>query len=65
MAILLQYNVAESWTVAQLAENTQIKMDYLVQVLQILLKAKLLISEEDENDLTPSSVINLYLGYKK
>lgn len=64
MAILLQYNVAESWTVAQLAENTQIKMDYLVQVLQILLKAKLLVSEDDENDLASSSVINLYLGYK-
>lgn len=65
MAILLQYNVAESWTVAQLAENTQIKMDYLVQVLQILLKAKLLVSEDDENDLVSGSVINLYLGYKK
>lgn len=65
MAILLQYNVAESWTVAQLGENTQIKMDYLTQVLQILLKAKLLVCEDDENDLTPSSIINLYLGYKK
>lgn len=65
MAILLQYNVAESWTVAQLAENTQIKMDYLIQVLQILLKAKLLVSEDDENDLSPSSVINLFLAYKK
>lgn len=65
MAILLQYNIAESWSVAQLAENTQIKMDYLIQVLQILLKAKLLVSEDDENDLAPSSVINLYVGYKK
>lgn len=65
MAILLQYNVAESWTVAQLTENTQIKLDYLLQVLQILLKAKLLVCEDDENDLTSSSVVNLFLGYKK
>lgn len=65
MAILLQYNVAESWTVAQLTENTQIKLDYLLQVLQILLKAKLLVCEDDENDLTSSSVVNLFSGYKK
>lgn len=65
MAILLQYNVAESWTVAQLSEHTQIKLDYLVQVLQILLKSKLLTCEDDENDLTPSSLIALFTGYKK
>lgn len=65
MAILLQYNIAEAWTVAQLVENTQIKMDYLIQVLGILLKSKLLTSDEDEADLTPSSVVSLYLGYKK
>lgn len=64
MAILLQYNVADSWTVAQLSENTQIKLDFLMQVLQILLKAKLLSCEEDENELRAESVISLYLGYK-
>lgn len=65
MAILLQYNVSDSWTVAQLSENTQIKIDFLTQVLQILLKAKLLCCEEDENDLRPESVVSLFLGYKK
>lgn len=65
MAVLLQYNVAESWTVAQLTEHTQIKMDYLIQVLQILLKAKLLTSEDDENELNSNSIISLFTAYKK
>nr|XP_023026663.1 cullin-1 isoform X1 [Leptinotarsa decemlineata]XP_023026664.1 cullin-1 isoform X1 [Leptinotarsa decemlineata] len=64
MAILLQYNLSDSWTVAQLEDNTQIKADFLVQVLQILLKAKLLSCEDDDNDLSPNSIINLHLGYR-
>lgn len=64
MAILLQYNIAESWTIMQLSENTQIKLDYLTQVLEILFKAKLLTCE-DEGLLLPSSVVSLFLGYKK
>lgn len=65
MAVLLQFNVAESWNVAQLSENTQIKLDFLIQVLQILLKAKLLTSEDDEMDVRADSIVSLYLGYKK
>lgn len=65
MAVLLQFNVSTSWTVQQLQENTQIKPDFLVQVLQILLKAKLLTSEDDESDLQNNSVVSLYTGYKK
>lgn len=65
MAVLLQFNVAESWTIAQLEENTQIKLDFLVQVIQILLKAKLIMCDDDENDLSPNSIVNLFLGYKK
>lgn len=64
MAVLLQYNVADSWTIAQLEENTQIKNDFLIQVIQILLKAKLLNCEDDENDLTLNSTVTLNLGYK-
>lgn len=64
MAVLLQYNVADTWTVAQLSEHTQIKGDYLVQVLQILLKAKLLTSDDDENDLNTNSIVSLYSSYK-
>ncbi|XP_025834915.1 cullin-1-like [Agrilus planipennis] len=64
MAILLQYNVSEAWTISQLSENTQIKTDFLIQVLQILLKAKLLVCDDDENDLAPSSVVALFTSYK-
>ncbi|XP_019877830.1 cullin-1 [Aethina tumida] len=64
MAVLLQFNVSKSWTIAQLEENTQIKTDFLIQVIQILLKAKLITCEDDENDLSPSSTVNLYLHFK-
>lgn len=74
MAVLLQYNINDNFTVQQLFESTQIKMDMLIQVLQILLKVKLLvcedvnadvnISEEEQESLKPSSAISLYLGYK-
>lgn len=65
MAVLLQFNVSDSWTVQQLHESTQIKVDFLVQVLQILLKAKLLQSDDDENELHSNSSIALFTGYKK
>ena len=32
MSVLLAFNEADSWTVAKLAEATQIKMDILIQV---------------------------------
>ncbi|XP_051154665.1 cullin-1 [Leptopilina boulardi] len=65
MAVLLQYNVSTSWTLQQLMESTQIKMDFLIQVMQILLKAKLLISSTDEEaELSPSSTAELFTGYK-
>ena len=39
--------------------------DILTQVLQILLKSKLLVSPDDENDLQPVSKLSLFFGYKK
>lgn len=65
MAVLLQFNEQDSLTVQQLSENTGIAFDNLVQLLPILLKAKLLTCTEDENNLTPASVIELFLNYKK
>ncbi|KAG7312669.1 Cullin-1 [Plutella xylostella] len=64
MAVLLQYNDNTSWTLRQLEHHTAIKGELLVQVLQILLKAKLLVCSDDETELTEASVIDLYVGYK-
>merc|ERR1711997_634871 len=75
MAVLLQYNDADQWTMSQLAESTQIKKDILVQVLQILLKSKLLLLDDessntggsastDEANLNNDSVITLFKNYK-
>ncbi|XP_015789289.1 cullin-1 [Tetranychus urticae] len=75
MAVLLQYNTADSYTLQQLCDCTQIKMDVLVQVIHILLKVRLLTCDdisviqsetnEDETEgLTANSVISLYTGYK-
>uniref|UniRef100_A0A1A9ZY34 Cullin family profile domain-containing protein n=1 Tax=Glossina pallidipes TaxID=7398 RepID=A0A1A9ZY34_GLOPL len=64
MAVLLQFNDQIRYTVTQLLENTQIQLENLVQVLQILLKDKLLTCIDDDNSLTPNSVMELYVEYK-
>ena len=68
MSVLLAFNEADSWTVGALAEATKIKMDILVQVLQILLKSKFLVGanneEIDENNIDASTTVNLFHNYK-
>ena len=39
--------------------------DTLNQVLQILLKSKLLVSNDEDTDLRPDSTLSLFLHYKK
>merc|ERR1712076_352375 len=67
MAVLLQYNDSDKWTVARLSDATQIKMDILSQVLQILLKSKLLVTQDesaDEAALEDQTQVSLFHGYK-
>lgn len=66
MAVLLQYNTADTLAVSQICDRTQIKWDTLTQVLQILLKSKLLVTNDDDDieDLQASSQVSLFLGYK-
>ena len=68
MSVLLAFNEADSWTVGALAEATKIKMDILKQVIQILLKSKLLVGPtvdgSDENSIEPSTTVNLFHEYK-
>uniref|UniRef100_A0A8D8VGP3 Cullin-1 n=1 Tax=Cacopsylla melanoneura TaxID=428564 RepID=A0A8D8VGP3_9HEMI len=63
MAILLQYNLSESWTIGQLSDSTQLKPDFLIQVVTILLKYKLLCCDDGEN-LQESSTVRIYTEYK-
>lgn len=66
MAVLLQYNAGTVWTVQQLHDATQIKMDFLIQVVQILSKAKLLTAPiEEDTELNAMSSVELFTGYKK
>merc|ERR1711970_1445479 len=68
MSVLLAFNEADSWTVSKLAEATEIKMDILIQVLQILIKSKLLVGPNaedfDESQIEPSTTVSLFHGYK-
>lgn len=63
MAVLLQYNEQNTWTVQQLADSTCIQLENLVQILQILFKVKLLQSTDEEN-LVSQSVVELNTGFK-
>lgn len=57
MAVLTQYNDADTLSLDELAQATSISKDILKQVLASLTKAKVLISDEtDQYDLNPSKL---------
>jgi len=59
-AVLLQYNRLDTLSLDELVSATAISKDILTQVLALLVKAKLLVHEEqDQYDLNPSKLINL------
>ncbi|PIK50449.1 putative cullin-1 [Apostichopus japonicus] len=65
MAVMLQFNLETSYTIQQLHDNTQIKMDLLQQVIQILLKCKLLECDDGTADeIKPTTEVKLFLAYK-
>ena len=66
MAVLLQYNTSTSWSVAQLQENTQITLELLIQILNILVKTRVLIIGDDESsEISENTTICLSPDYKK
>jgi cullin 1 len=55
MAVLLQYNNHDTLSLEELVTATAISKDILVQVLSLLVKAKILVNDEtDQYDLNPS-----------
>lgn len=63
IAVLLQFNTAISWNIAQLQSTTGIPQDILLQVVGILLKVRLLVSDNEEN-LNAESTVSLFTNYK-
>ncbi|XP_062552969.1 cullin-1-like [Armigeres subalbatus] len=64
IAVLLQFNEQTCWTVQQLRENTDIDQGILVQILQILIKTKLLLTQEDDVELQATTTVELNTGFK-
>lgn len=60
MAVLLQYNRHDTLSLDELVSATAISKDLLTQVLALLVKAKLLVNEEqDQYDLNPGMSFRL------
>lgn len=62
------FNEKTEYSVKDIADLTQIKMDTLVQVLAVLFKSKLLVSDDEEieeADIQANTAVKLFLNYKK
>jgi len=70
MIILLLFNRSLKWTVEQISNETEMKIDLLIQILNNLIKSNLLLckqlNNEDlkENDLHMKYIIELDMDYK-
>lgn len=51
MTILLLFNNSSEWTVENIHDQTQIKMDLLLQILGVLLRSKILIRDQDDDQI--------------
>ena len=61
MAVLLQYNRNDTLSFEELQQATNISKDLLLQVLALLVKAKILVNEEtDQYDLNPSTSCHFF-----
>ena len=64
MVILLLFNDSFKLTVEKIQDETQIKIELLLQILKILLESKILVSTDDTN-LTINSIIQLSENFTK
>jgi hypothetical protein len=71
MIVLILFNKSLKWTIEQIANETQIKIDLLIQILNSLIKSNLLLctqlnnEELKENDLHMKYIIELATDYKR
>jgi len=71
MIVLILFNKSLKWTIEQIANETQIKIDLLIQILNNLIKSNLLLctqlnnEELKENDLHMKYIIELTTDYKR
>lgn len=64
MAILLHFNTADTLTVSELEQSTQLPEPILIGALSVLVKAKLLNSSDNFDSLTSSSSVSLNFDFK-
>lgn len=65
---MLLFNEKTEYLVKDIVDLTQIKMETLVQVIAVLFKSKLLVSDDEEieeADIQLTTPVKLFLNYKK
>lgn len=65
MVVLLQYNTASVWTVAQLAQSTGIEMEFLISILEMFVKIQVLLSDGETLQSTSKLSLNMDFSSRK